>query len=167
MSGYLLLAGKHAEAMGVDAWSVTFLVFGGVVVGLRVLFAWLPDRLPPMALGAASLALVAAGLAAVAALPGYGGLLAGTIAVAGGVAFMTPALFAATFARVTPAERGFAAGTATLFIDLGFSGGPFIAGLVAASQGFATAFAVSAGIALLGAAGTGLGLRIRRPTVTA
>lgn len=161
MSGYLLLAGKHAESMGVDAWSVTFLVFGGVVVGLRVLFAWLPDRLPPMRLGAASLAMVATGLLAIAVLPGYPGLLAGTVGVASGVAFMTPALFSATFAQVAPEERGLAAGTATVFIDLGFTAGPFIAGLVAAAQGFSAAFIVSAAIALAGAAGTMASLRSR------
>jgi predicted MFS family arabinose efflux permease len=161
MSGYLLLAGKHAESMGVDAWSVTFLVFGGVVVGLRLVFAWLPDRLPPMRLGAASLALIAAGLLAIVVLPGYPGLLAGTVGVASGVAFMTPALFSATFAQVAPEERGLAAGTATVFIDLGFTGGPFIAGLVAAAQGFSAAFVVSAAIALAGAAGTMATLRSR------
>ena len=154
MSGYLLLAGKHAESMGVDAWSVTFLVFGGVVVGLRVLFAWLPDRLPPMLLGAASLAMVAVGLLGIVVLPGYPGLLAGTVGVASGVAFMTPALFSATFAQVPPEERGLASGTATVFIDLGFSGGPFVAGFVAAAQGFSAAFVVSAVIALAGAVGT-------------
>jgi predicted MFS family arabinose efflux permease len=162
MSGYLLLAGKHAEAMGVDAWSVTFLVFGGVVVGLRVLFAWLPDRLPPMRLGAASLAMVAAGLLAIVVLPGYPGLLTGTVGVAAGVAFMTPALFSATFAQVPPEERGLASGTATVFIDLGFSGGPFVAGVVAAAQGFSAAFIVSAAIALAGAIGTVAALRSRR-----
>jgi predicted MFS family arabinose efflux permease len=162
MSGYLLLAGKHAESMGIDAWSVTFLVFGGVVVGLRVLFAWLPDRLPPMRLGAASLGLIGVGLVAIATVSGYAGMLAGTVAVAAGVAFMTPALFAATFANVAPAERGLASGTATIFIDLGFSGGPFIAGLVAAAQGFPAAFVVSAAIALAGAAGTLLGARVGR-----
>ena len=161
MSGYLLLAGKHAESMGVDGWSITFLVFGGVVVGLRVLFAWLPDRMPPMQLGAASLAMIAAGLALIVVLPGYPGLLAGTAAVASGVAFMTPALFSATFARVPPAERGMASGTATVFIDLGFSGGPFVAGFIAAAQGFPTAFAVSAAIALAGAVGTMAALRSR------
>jgi predicted MFS family arabinose efflux permease len=162
MSGYLLLAGKHAESMGIDAWSVTFLVFGGVVVGLRVLFAWLPDRLPPMRLGAASLALIGIGLVTIATVSGYAGMLAGTVAVAAGVAFITPALFAATFANVAPAERGLAAGTATIFIDLGFSGGPLIAGLVAAAQGIPAAFVVSAAIALAGATGSLLGPRLRR-----
>jgi predicted MFS family arabinose efflux permease len=167
MSGYLLLAGKHADSMGVEGWSVTFLVFGGVVVGLRALFAWLPDRMPPMRLGAASLAMIAAGLALVVVLPGYPGLLAGTVAVAAGVAFMTPALFSATFARVAPEERGMASGTATVFIDLGFSGGPFAAGFVAAALGFPAAFAVSAAIALVGAIGTAAALRSGGLTSTA
>ena len=161
MSSYLLLAGKHAASMGVDAWSVTFLVFGGVVVGLRVLFAGLPDRLPPMRLGAASLFVIALGLAAMVGLPGYAGVLIGTVGVAAGVAFMTPALFTATFAPVAPGERGLASGTATIFIDLGFSLGPFVAGLVAAAHGFPAAFVVSAAIALAGAAGTVIGGRPR------
>jgi MFS family permease len=164
MSAYLLLAGPFAEDQGVDAWSVTFLVFGGVVVALRTIFAWLPDRLPPMRLGATALAAIAGGLLVAASWPGYIGLLAGTVAIAAGVAFMTPALFAATFARVAPAERGLAAGTATLFIDLGFSGGPFVAGLVAARAGVPAAFLVGGAIALVGAAGTLVATRARSPS---
>jgi predicted MFS family arabinose efflux permease len=161
MSGYLLLAGPFAEGQGVDAWSITFLVFGGVVVALRLAFAWLPDRLPPLRLGALALAAVAVGLVVAASWPGFVGLLAGTVAIAAGVAFMTPALFAATFARVAPSDRGLAAGTATLFIDLGFSGGPFVAGLVAARFGVPAAFLVGAAIAMVGAAGTILSTRTR------
>ncbi|MGH2385265.1 MAG: MFS transporter [Candidatus Limnocylindria bacterium] len=154
MSGFFLLAGPHAERMGLDAWSVTFLVFGAVVVGCRIAFARLPDRVPPMRLGAAALAMCAIGLSVTALSPGIGGLLVGTTLLATGVAFMTPALFAATFARVAPSERGAASGTATLFIDLGFGGGPFVIGLVAAAGGVPVAFGIGAAIALAGAAGT-------------
>jgi hypothetical protein len=106
----------------------------------------------------------AVGLAVIAVVQGYAGVLTGTIAIAAGVAFMTPALFAATFAQVAPEERGLASGTATIFIDLG---GPFVAGLVAAAQGFPAAFAVSAAIALAGATGTMISLRSRRSSVPA
>ena len=153
MSGYLLLAGPHGERIGLDAWSLTFLVFGAVVIGLRVVFARLPDRVPPMRLGAAALALVAVGMAVIAAAPGIAGLLSGTVLLAGGVAFMTPALFAATFSRVAAAERGVAAGTASLFIDLGFTGGPFALGLAAAAAGVPMAFVLGSAIAASGAAG--------------
>lgn len=154
MSGFLLLAGPHAEAAGLDAWSLTFLVFGSTVVGLRIAFARLPDRVPPMPLAAGALAMVAIGLVTMATWSGIGGLLAGTALLGAGVAFMTPALFAATFARVAPAERGSASGTATLFIDLGFGGGPLVAGFVAAGAGVPAAFGLVAAVAALGALGT-------------
>lgn len=153
MSGFFVLAGRHARAAGLDDWSLTFLLFGGLVVGLRVLFARLPDRVPPMGLGAVALAISAAGLALTAIVPGIVGLVAGTIGLAIGVAFMTPALFAAIFARVPPAERGAASGTATLFIDLGFTGGPLVAAFVAGGLGFPAAFAASALMAATGALG--------------
>ncbi len=162
MAGFLLLVGPHAERLGLESWSLTFLLFGGVVVVMRIAFARLPDRVAPMRLGAAALALCALGLVIAASLPGIGGLMTGTVALAAGVALMTPALFAATFARVAPDERGSAAGTGTLFIDLGFSGGPFVAGLVAAEAGIPIAFAVAGAIALAGAIGTAIAPRLVR-----
>jgi MFS family permease len=154
MSGFLLLAGPHAERTGLDAWSLTFLLFGGIVVVVRLAFAKLPDRVPPMRLGAAALATAAVGLGIASVAPAIVGLIVGTVGLAVGVAFMTPALFAATFARVAPSERGAAAGTATLFIDLGFSGGPLLVGLLAARAGIPAAFAVAGMIALAGALAT-------------
>ena len=167
MSAYLLLAGPHAERMGLEAWSVTFLVFGGVVVAFRIVFARLPDRVAPMRLGSLALAMIAVGLGVVAVAPGLGGLLTGTVLLAGGVAFMTPAFFAATFARVEPGERGSAAGTGSLFIDLGFTGGPFVAGMVAAAAGAPSAFAVAGTIALTGALGALVVPRLGRQVVSA
>jgi MFS family permease len=162
MTVFMIFAGPRAERIGLDGWSLTFLLFGGVVVACRVLFARLPDRLPPMRLGAGALALAAVGLATAATLPGIAALLAGTVILAVGVAFMTPALFAATFSAVSPEERGSAAGTATLFIDLGFGGGPLLAGFVAASAGIPAAFAVAGAIAAAGAVGTLIGPRVAR-----
>jgi len=167
MSGFMLLAGPRAERIGLDGWSLTFLLFGGVVVVGRVLFARLPDRMPPMRLGAISLALAAAGLVTMAALPGVVALLVGSAVLALGVTFMTPALFAATFNVVPASERGAAAGTATLFIDLGFGAGPLLAGVVAVGAGIPAAFAVVGGVAAVGAIGTLLIPRFARPAASA
>jgi MFS family permease len=167
MSAFLLLAGPRAERIGLDGWSLTFLLFGGVVVACRIAFARLPDRVPPRVLGAAALALAAVGLSITAILPGVPALLAGSAILAVGVAFMTPALFAATFNVVPPSERGAAAGTASLFIDLGFGIGPLAAGLIAAGGGIPAAFAAAAGIAALGALGTAVGPRLARTTAPA
>jgi predicted MFS family arabinose efflux permease len=154
MSGYLILVGPFARDAGLDAWSITFLLFGAVVIVLRIAFATLPDRVPPLRLGGFALALAGAGLAVVAVTSGVVGLLAGTMLLAAGVAFMTPALFAATFARVGPADRGLASGTMSLFIDLGFGAGPFVMGFVAAASGTPLAFVIGAAVAICGAAAT-------------
>ncbi len=55
-SGFLAFAGLHATEVGFQAWSVVLMVYGTVVVGCRLLFATLPDRLSPMRLAAAGLA---------------------------------------------------------------------------------------------------------------
>lgn len=154
MSGYLLLVGPHAEDLGLDAWSLTFLLFGAVVIILRIVFATLPDRVPPLRLGGLALAMSGSGLALAVAWGGIAGLLAGTILMAAGVAFMTPALFTATFARVPASERGVASGTMSFLIDLGFGVGPFVMGFAAASAGTPLAFAVGAAIAFAGAGAT-------------
>ena len=115
-----------------------------------------------MTLGAGALGLVAVGLIVAATLPGIGALLGGAVLLAIGVAFMTPALFAATFNAVPATERGAAAGTGSLFIDLGFGTGPLLAGLVAARAGIPVAFAAAAAIAMVGAIGAMAGARLSR-----
>jgi predicted MFS family arabinose efflux permease len=125
-----------------------------VVVVCRVVFARLPDRLPSLPLAAASLAVTATGLLVIALWREPAGLLVGTVVMALGVTFTTPAFFAAIFATARPSERGAAAGTASAFIDLGLGFGPMVLGLVARSQGIPWAYAVAAGVALLGVAWT-------------
>jgi MFS family permease len=77
-------------------------------------------------------------------------------------------VFAAIFARVPASERGAASGTASLFIDLGFGGGPMVLGIVAGSAGIPAAFLVAALVAAIGAGGSALlSLDRRQPAVVA
>ena len=163
MSGFLLLAGQHAERLGLDAWSLTFLLFGGIVVVSRIVLARLPDRVAPLRVVAAALVLCAVGAILSAAAPGVGELLVGSAVLAVGMALLTPAVFTAIFRATAAAERGAAAGTATIFIDLGFAGGPLVLGYVAAAADIPTAFAVAGTIALGGAVGTMVATTLRRP----
>ena len=71
------------------------LEFGLIVVAARVVFAKLPDRVPPFRLGAGALALTGIGMATVALVPSVVGLFVGAGIMAGGVAFTTPAFFSA------------------------------------------------------------------------
>jgi MFS family permease len=169
MGGFFAFVAIYAtEDLGLDGTGGVLLLFGAVVVITRILFAKLPDRVPPFRLGALSLALCAAGLAIAGGVASVPGLLIGAALLAVGVAFTTPAVFAAIFASVPASERGAASGTASLFIDLGFGGGPMLLGIVAGSAGIPAAFLVAALVAAVGAAGSALlSMDRRRPAVVA
>jgi MFS family permease len=147
LGGFLAFASLHAAHLGLDLWSTVLALFGLVVVTCRILFATLPDRVPPLRLAAAALGASSAGLILIAAVPAAWSLFAGATLLAIGTAFLTPAVFAAIFSRVPPSERGSAAGTASVFIDLGLGGGPVVLGLVAAARGIPAAFLTAAGLA--------------------
>ncbi len=89
----------------------------------------------------------------VALVPTSIGLFVGTVILAIGVAFTTPAFFSAVIARAAPNERGAAMGTMTVSIDLAFGAGPLIFGLIAAVGGIPAAFLAGAALAVGGAAG--------------
>jgi MFS family permease len=164
-AGFFAFVALRAEQLGTTDWNVALLLYGLVVVGARIAFARLPDRVPPYRLGAVALALCAAGLAIAAVAPGFTGLLVATAVLALGVAFATPAFFAAIFARLEAAQRGAAAGTASLLIDLAFGGAPMVLGFVAASAGIPAAFAVAGLVAASGATASLLLARTARAPV--
>lgn len=154
VSGFLGFTALHAEEIGMQDTSLALFLYGCVVVVGRVVFARLPDRLPSLPLAAASLVVTATGLLVIALWRDPAGLVVGTVVMALGVTFTTPAFFAAIFATARPSERGAAAGTASAFIDIGLGFGPMALGLVARAQGIPWAFAVAAGVAVLGAGWT-------------
>lgn len=161
IGGFLTFASLYSEDVGMSNTSLALLTYGCVVVACRIFFARVPDRLPSLPLGAASLTAIAAGLVLIAVVRHPAALLVGAVIMAVGVAFSTPAFFAAIFATASPAERGAAAGTASMFIDLGLGFGPIALGLVADARGIPWALAAGAGIALVGALWT---LRLARLT---
>ena len=150
--GLLSLVALHATDVGLPDPSLPLLLYGATVVVGRVVFAKVPDRLPPLALGSVALAAIAGGLMIMAGWTTPVGLLTGTVVAAVGITFSTPAFFAAIFATAGPAERGAASGTASLFMDLGLGFGPIGLGLVAQGAGIPVALAAGAGFAALGTA---------------
>ncbi len=156
MAGFLAFVTLYARDLGMDGSRLVLLEFGLIVVGCRLVFARLPDRVPPYRLGAAALAAIALGLTVVAVVGTVEGLLIGAGIMAVGVAFTTPAFFRAIFSEVRPSERGAASGTASAVIDLAFGGGPMLLGLVVGATSIAAAFGVGAAIAAFGALAVGL-----------
>jgi predicted MFS family arabinose efflux permease len=160
MGGFLAFASIHAVDVGLPNASLALFTYGAVVVVCRIAFARVPDRLPPLPLGAAALGVLAAGLVIAATWQTAIGLIVGAAVTAIGIAFTTPAFFSAIFATASPAQRGVASGTASAAIDLGLGLGPIALGLVAESLGIPWAFAIGAVVAGVGALWT-LGLRRR------
>lgn len=151
IGGFLTFAALHARALGLANPSLPLFVYGAVVVVCRIAFATLPDRLPKLPLGALSLAAIALGFAVVALWQAPVGLVLGVVIFALGVTFSTPAFFGAALETAAPHQRGVAAGTITMSIDLGLGLGPVALGLVAREAGIPAGFAVAGALALAGA----------------
>lgn len=154
MGGFLAFVALHADDVGMARTGLPLTLYGLVVVVCRVAFARVPDRLPPLKLGAAALVAIASGLILIAAWPTPAGVIFGAILLGLGVTFSTPAFFTAVFATARPTERGAAAGTASACIDVGLGGGPIMLGLIAHAGGIPLAFVVAAAVALAGCAWT-------------
>jgi predicted MFS family arabinose efflux permease len=151
MSGFLAFAVLQAREVGIEAWSAVLLVFGVTVVALRMVFATLPDRVPPLRLAAAALAAAASGLLVIGAIGTPVGLITGAVVLAVATAFLTPAIFTAVFSTVPAQERGSAAATTSIFIDLGLGLGPMLTGLMAAMTTTPTAFLLASALPIAGA----------------
>jgi MFS family permease len=83
IAGFYAFVTLHARGIGMEGSNVILLEFGAIVVACRILFARMPDRLPPMQLGTAALASTAAGLMAMAIVDSPAGLMAGAAVSAG------------------------------------------------------------------------------------
>ncbi|MDP9293194.1 MAG: MFS transporter, partial [Actinomycetota bacterium] len=167
MAGFLAFVALYARDLGMDGSRLVLLTFGLIVVGCRVVFAKLPDRVPPYRLAAFALALIAIGLVGASVVQTVQGLIAGAAIMAVGVAFTTPAFFTAIVKRVPAHERGAALGTTSIFLDLAFGGGPMLLGFVAGAAGIPVAFTAAAAIAAAGALGTGFAAVGRRGVAAA
>jgi MFS family permease len=167
MGGFLGFVALHARDIGMRDSGPVLLLFGLVVVVCRIVFARLPDRVQPFRLAVLALGMAAVGLGVVAVYPSPIGLLVGAAILAAGVAFITPAVFAAILGRVPAAERGSAMATASVFIDLAFGGGPILVGVVAGFLSIPAGFAAAAAVAAAGAIGSALALRPRRQAAPA
>lgn len=145
--GFLAFSALRAQQFGLENTSLPLFLYGATVVAARAVFAKIPDRVPPLKLGAAALAVIATGLV-LTATPDT--LLVGSIVLGAGVTFSTPAFFAAIFATAGPHQRGAAAGTASAFIDIGLGGGPILLGLVANAEDIPMALATGGVLAAAG-----------------
>jgi MFS family permease len=127
-----------------------FLLYGILILVVRIVGARLPDRLGPRNAGAIALASSGTGITIIAAWPSLAGLVIGTIVFASGMSLLYPALLTLAIAGIKDSERASVVGTFSSFFDLSAGFGAAIAGVIAEFAGYRGAFAVAGGTCLAG-----------------
>ncbi len=146
--GFSAFVSLYGPTVSIDDVAPLFLVYGGLVLVIRVVGARLPDQLGWRR--ASTAALVTLGVAGL--LLGAWGAAAGVwismVFLALGMSLLFPALFSALIASVPPEERGQAVGTFSLAFDLANGLGPPLLGVVVSLSSYRMAFAVSGALSL-------------------
>lgn len=163
-TGFAAFLPLYVDDVGLDEAGPFFLVYGVLVLAIRVIGARLPDRLGPLRTSTYALVAVAAGLTCIGLVPVVAAIWVATVALAIGMSLLFPALFTLAVNAAPAEERSHAVGTFSLFFDLS-------QGLGAPALGLAvTAFATERAAFLLGAVVALVGLataRARLPALAA
>jgi len=123
-----------------------FLLYGTVVLAVRIFGARIPDRMGAARAGLVALILSGIGISIIALWANVAGLLVGTVVFAIGMSLLYPALLLLALFGIKDSERASVVGTFSSFFDLSQGFGAALAGAVAAIAGIRGAFAV-AGVA--------------------
>lgn len=150
MAGFLAFLPLHATSVGMEGAGLPLALYAALVIGLRVIFAKLPDQIGSVRLSGGALAVGAIGLAILGLAPTPTGVILGTLTFASGIAFLMPGLLTLAVSRVSEMERGSVVGTASAFLDLAFGLAPAVLGILAARVGFGGVFLASAVASALG-----------------
>ncbi|MER7364948.1 MFS transporter [Nonomuraea wenchangensis] len=136
----------HLAALGGGS-GPHFLVYGCVLLAVRVGGHRGLARIPARRTATAALLLTAAGLVMFVAWPTVEGALCATAVLAAGQALGLPAFLTMAVTGVPAGQRGSAVATTTAFFDLGFLSAALALGAVAQHHGLAQGFAVAACVA--------------------
>lgn len=153
--GFATFIALYGPTVGFADVAPLLLVYGVLVLVIRVVGAKLPDQLGWTRASSTALSVLAVGGLLLGLWSGAAGVWLAVVALAIGMSLLFPALFSATVAAVPESERGQAVGTFSLSFDLASGLGPAILGVVVALADYRAAFVVAglgsaAGLALVG-----------------
>ena len=148
--GFSAFVPLYGPTIGLDDVAPLFLLYGMLVLVVRVVGARLPDRLGWERASRIALTGLGVGGILLGAWAAVAGVWVATVVFALGMSLLFPALFAATVAAAPESERSLAVGTFSLFFD-GASGlAPPLLGVVVSLGSYRAAFATAGVIALAG-----------------
>jgi MFS family permease len=150
-AGYAAFLPLYVDQIGVTDAGPFFLVYGVLVLLVRMFGARLPDRMGPVRASSVALAAIGLGIGCVAVFGSVAGLWVGTVLLAQGMSLLFPALFTVAVNNAPDDERSHAVGSFSLFFDLSQGLGAPILGIIVTLTGAERpAFLVSALVAALG-----------------
>jgi len=152
LAGFTELVPGYARAVGLEDSGGVFLVYGLLILVVRVVGARLTDALGPLRAGSWALTVGALGLLVIAGFGTVAGLFVGTAVFAAGMCLMYPSMLTLSLMGVDDAERASVVGTVSTFFDLSQGIGALVLGGAAAVTGDRGAFVVAAMLAVAGLA---------------
>ncbi len=150
--GFSAFVSLYGPSVDIDDVAPLFLLYGILVLAIRVVGARLPDALGSRRASTIALGILGAGGVLLGAWAAAAGVWVATVALALGMSLLFPALFAATVAAAPESERSQAVGTFSLFFDAASGVAPPLLGVVVALGSYRGAFAVAGVVALCGVA---------------
>jgi MFS family permease len=147
ITGFSVFLPLYGPEIGVDDVGLVFLVYGIVVLAVRIIGAKLPDRLGPVLAASIAIGSTAAGLAIAAVWHSAAGLFAAALVIAVGSSFLYPAALLLSLRGVPEHQRASVVGTLSAFFDFAGGASGIILGVVAAVSSYQGAFGVSAALA--------------------
>ena len=169
LAGYTAFLKLYGATVGLHDVGGFFLLYGGLVLGVRVFGARLPDRLGPLRGGTIALGGAAVAMIVIAAWPSVPGLIVGTIVFSFGMSMMYTNLMTLALVGVDEAQRAAVVGTFSTFFDLSQGLGALIVGVVASATSYRGGFIAGAVFAVAGLAllWSGVDPRVREGDIVA
>ena len=150
-AGYAAFVPLYVDQIGLDDAGPFFLVYGVLVLFVRIFGARIPDRLGPVRASSLALGAIGLGIGSIAAFASVAGLWVGTVLLAIGMSLLFPALFTVAINNAPDDERSHAVGTFSLFFDLSQGlGAPLLGVIVTITGGERPAFLAAAIVAAIG-----------------
>jgi MFS family permease len=147
--GITSFAALCSIARGVSPTGIYFTTFAAVVLVTRPLISRFTDRVGPLKVFYPCLALIAVGLALLAASQTRAGMMTSAAIFGVGFGAAYPAYVAHVMKHVDPGRRGAAFGSILAAFDTGIGTGSIATGVVVEHAGFGAAFGVAAALSAL------------------
>jgi len=149
-TGFSTFISLYGPEVSIDDVAPLFLVYGCLVLVIRIFGATLPDRLGWKLSSTIALTMLGAAALMLAAWGAAPGVWIAMVGFAAGMSLLFPALFTAAVASAPEHERSQAVGTFSLFFDLAGGIAPPLLGVVVSLGSYRLAFAVAGLCALAG-----------------